>query len=197
MKNYSNLSKLSHICQFYLTLCIFSFFIISISSCSGPKTEEDLAKEVMETFKNDDHHSFKNLYVKKMDIEALINESSIPDDMKNNVRKDLKAKTTFYRIISKLEFNSTRYRAYEEGVNWQNVEIVKVKSTVSNSLAFFNFGAKLMEESNIEVKDIDIIFVSDSDTFNMHLDNCIKTKSRGWCLSEEVKISRKNFYSDY
>jgi hypothetical protein len=176
---------------------ILTFFIISISSCSGPKTEEDLANEVMETFKNDDHRSFKNLYVKKMDIEALINDSSIPDDMKNNVRKDLKAKSTFFRVISKLEFNSTRYRAYEQGVNWQNVEIVEVKSTVSNSLAFFNFGARLMEESNIEVKDIDITFVSDRDTFNMHLDNCIKTKSRGWCLSEEVRIRRKNYFSNF
>lgn len=177
-----------------LSIFISSFFMLS---CGGPKTEEDLAVEVMEAFKNNDHRAFKNLYVKKMDIETLINESSIPDDMKKNVKKDLRAKSTFFRIISKLDFNSTRYRAYEEGVNWQNVEIIEVKSMESPNLAFFNFGARLMEESNIEVKDIDVIFVSDRDTFNMHLDNCINTKSRGWCLSEEVRIRRKNYYSNY
>lgn len=183
----------------FIFIINFTLFIslLFISSCGGPKTEEDLAKEVMEAFKNDDHRSFKNLYVKKMDIEAIINESSIPDDMKKNAKRDLKAKTTFFRIISKLDFNSTRYRAYEDGVNWQNVEIVEVKSTESPNLAFFNFGARLMKESDIEVKDINVIFVSDKDTFNMHLDNCIKTKSRGWCLSEEVRIRRKNYYSNY
>src|SRR5688572_26817244 len=83
---------------FILSISIFSIFI---SSCTGPRTEEDLAEAVIEAFVNDDQRAFKHLYVKQLDIETLINDSSIPDDMKKNAKRDLRAKTAFFKIISK------------------------------------------------------------------------------------------------
>lgn len=166
--------------------------ITLFSSCTGERTEEDLAKDVMQAFIDDNHRALKQLYVKQIDIENLINESSIPDDMKKNAKQDLRAKTVFFKLLNKLRFNSTRFRAYENGVNWQDVEIIKV-NTNETDYSFFNFSARFMQKYDLEVVDIDAEFISNKDTFVMHLDDCIKT-SRGWCLTEDIRFRRKSYY---
>jgi len=174
----------------------FLLFILFISSCSGPRTEEDLANEVFQTFLDDNQQAFKRLYVNKTDIENIINESSIPDDMKLDAKKTLKSKTAFWKIISKISFRAIRFKAFERGVNWQDAEIVSVKNEESN-FDYFNFDHAFNKKYGIEVKDIRIIFVSNKDTFEMKLNDCIYTNSRGWCLSEDVRIYPKSIYSNY
>lgn len=176
-------------------LYIFSILFISLSSCGGEKTEEDLAHEVFETFLNDNPRAFKSLYVNQMDIENLLEDSSIPDDMKNDYRKLLRGKTAFWRTISKIAFRNLRIRAYEKGVNWQNAEIINITSEESG-FQFFALERSLVNKYGLQVKDIHIEFVSDKDTFDMKLDDCVKTV-RGWALSEEVRINRKSKYADF
>jgi hypothetical protein len=174
----------------YFTLFILTFYI---TSCSGPRTEEDLAHAVFQTFLDDDHRAFKQLYVNRADIESVINNSTLPDDMKQNAKKLMQHKTMFWKAVSKIGFRAIRFKAFDNGVNWQNAEIVRVESDES-SFEYFNFERSLNEKHGIQVKDINITFVSDRDTFVMKLDDCIYTNSRGWCLSEDVRIRRKNFY---
>lgn len=174
---------------------LFYFLFLStfiLTSCGGEKTEEDLANEVFQTFLDDNPRAFKKLYVTQMDIENMLEESNIPDEMKNDYRKMLRGKTAFWRTISKLAFRNVRIRAFEHGVNWQNAEITKITSEESG-FQFFSIERDLVTKYGLQVKDIHIEFVSDKDTFNMKLDDCVKT-SRGWALSEEVRINRKSKY---
>lgn len=176
---------------------IIYFLLVSLlffSSCGGEKTEEDLANEVFEAFLNDNPRAFKQLYVNQMDIENLLDDSTIPDDMKNDYRKMLRGKTAFWRTISKLAFRTLRMRAFEKGVNWQNAKITKI-TTNESGFEFFALERNLVQKYGLQVKDIHIEFVSDKDTFDMKLDDCVKTV-RGWALSEEVRIRRKSNF-DY
>lgn len=172
---------------------IIYFFFVSaflFSSCGGEKTEEDLAHEVFQAFLDDNARAFKKLYVNQMDIENMLEESSIPTDMKNDYRQLLRGKTAFWRTISKIAFRGVRMRAFEKGVNWQNAEITKITSSESG-FEFFALERNLVQKYGLQVKDIHIEFVSDKDTFDMKLDDCVKTP-RGWALSEEVRIRRKS-----
>jgi hypothetical protein len=178
---------------FYISFLLFNLFI---SSCSGPRTEEELAEEVFQAFLDDNQQAFKQLYVNKNDIHNIINDSDIPDHMKNNAKKTLKSKTAFWKIISKIGFRSMRFKAFENGVNWQDAEIISIEQTESN-FDYFNFDHAFNKKYGIEVKDILIVFVSNKDTFTMKLNDCIYTKSRGWCLSEDVRIHRKSIYSNF
>lgn len=168
-----------------LILVIFLF-----SSCSGPRTQEELGKEVLQAYIDDNHRALKQLYVKQMDIENLIAESSMPEGMKRNAKQDLRAKTAFFKLINKLVFNSSRFRAYENGVNWQDVQFIKVTASETD-YSFFNFSASFMKEYGIQVADIDVEFESAGETFILHLDDCIETQ-RGWCLTEDVRFRRKH-----
>jgi hypothetical protein len=119
--------------------------------------------------------------VNRADIESVINNSTLPDDMKQNAKKLMQHKTMFWKAVSKIGFRAIRFKAFDNGVNWQNAEIVRVESDES-SFEYFNFERSLNEKHGIQVKDINITFVSDRDTFVMKLDDCIYTNSRGWCF---------------
>lgn len=191
MKKISNIRfALDKSISAYLAFIILTFYI---SSCSGPRTEEDLAHAVFQTFLDDDHVAFKQLYVNRADIESVINNSTLPDGMKQDAKKLMRNKAMFWKAVSKIGFRAIRFKAFDNGVNWQNAEIVQVESDES-SFEFFNFERSMNEKHGIKVKDILVTFVSESDTFEMKLDDCIYTESRGWCLSEDVRIRRKNFY---
>jgi hypothetical protein len=183
----SSVSRTSATTIFIAMMALFIF-----SSCgSGEKTEEDLAREVFQTFLDDNERGFKQLYINQGEAENIIMNSSLPDDMKNDARKQLRAKVAFFRLSSKFGFRHIRLRAFSrDGVNWQDSEILSIKSDDSN-YGFFHYDIDFNKKYNIQVKDITITFLSQRDTFLMVLDDCVKTNSRGWCLGEEVRIHKK------
>lgn len=164
--------------------------LVFIFSCGGEKNEEEFGREVFQTFIDNNPGSFKRLYVTMADMRNIINDADIPADMKSNARKNIQAKAAFWRTISKIEFNHIRFRAYEEGVNWQDTEIISV---TSEHAAFDLLGWHHYDKNyGIEVKDIHVEFISNKDTFILHLDDCVKTRL-GWKMTEDVRIRRKNW----
>ncbi len=168
--------------------------ILFISSCSETeKTEDDLAREVFQCYVDNDAHRFKQLYVRQTDMQQLINKADMPNDIKVNARKRMRLRTAVYRTVSKAGFNYSRMEAYEDGVNWNDTEIVSINSEPSG-YGFFDFDFDSAVKYGIEVKDIRIRFVSQKDTFEMRLDDCVKTKTRGWCMSEDLHIRKVGKY---
>lgn len=174
-----------------IKIIVILIFSLLFAGCSEEMNEEKLARDTFQCFIDDNPRAFKRLYVRQADIEAIIQSSSIPSDMKANAKRQLRTKTAFWRTFSKVEFNHIRFRAFDRGVNWQNTEIIDIKSQETD-YGFFEYDRDFNRKYGINVKDIDITFLSDRDTFIMHLDECIKT-NHGWCLTEEVRIYRKNY----
>lgn len=173
-------------------LCLVLSAGVFFTSCTTDDTEEGLAEKVFECFVNDDEQTFKRLYLKQAEVIALIDNSTIPDDMKKDARGDVHARAAFWKITSKLQFRHVRFRAFEKGVNWQDAEIIKIE-TSDSQFGFFGMSRYYNKDYGIEVKDIKITFLSEQDTFIMRLEDCVKSRTRGWCLTEEVDIWRKSY----
>jgi len=177
----------------YRFVLLFLLPAVLLFSCSEERTPENFGKEILSYFEDDNAVAYKQAFISKNEIFAVVDDSKLSPELKKEASLHLKLRSRIWKNVSKLAFEGMRYDAFKRGVNWQDIEVTGVTISEGN-LDFFGLRGGFISESGITCKDIRVKFTSAGDAYILELENCIETPN-GWKLTRNAEI-KKDYSSE-
>ncbi|HDS09279.1 MAG TPA: hypothetical protein ENN73_03540 [Firmicutes bacterium] len=167
----------------YSSIVILILFLLG---CPKPivrevqfEKSENLARSVIEAVKSEDIERYKGYYINSEDWDWIKDNSTYPEDKKNEITDKFKE-----------DYLS-------EGINdfLKQIEYIKDDGIELSKIEVLNFEHNPSQENNLDIDDIIITFRFNDIEYGIKLWTCIKT-DRGWVSAEGFEwLGRKHIFS--